>query len=346
MCSKSARRAGPDPGWHMSEKAPRDLGQAGSPPAGAPPADLAQKCNSAFYPARFDILGERRSGAVHRFNRIGPITMGDITYGQDVRLELDELGSSYHVNLPVAGRLESRHRGVEVVATRERAAVYRPDGEVILTRWAADCRQLCVKLDRVAVDRTLEALLGRPVPERIAFAAAMDIRSGAARSWAQLLLTLNDQLACSDSIVRQPLVAAPLAECVVRGFLLAAEHPYSQDLTTPAEPCRPSAVRAAIDIMEADPQAPLTTPVLAARCHVSVRTLQGGFQRHVGMSPTTYLRRIRLHRAHEQLRAADPFHTTVATIAHKWGFTHLGRFAAAHEGEFGELPGETLRATR
>ncbi|WP_433295259.1 AraC family transcriptional regulator [Pseudonocardia sp. CA-142604] len=330
----------------MSENAPRDLGRAGSPPVVAASASMAQKCFSAFYPARFDILGERRSGAVHRFSRIGPITMGDITYGRDVRLELDELGSSYHVNLPVAGRLESRHRGVEVVATRERAAVYRPDGEVILTRWAADCRQLCVKLDRVAVDRTLEGLLGRPVSGRIAFAAAMDIRSGAARSWAQLLLTLNDQLACSDSIVRQPLVAAPLAEGVVRGLLLAAEHPYSQELSTPAEPCRPSAVRSAIDIMETDPQAPLTTPVLAARCHVSVRTLQEGFQRHVGMSPTTYLRRIRLRRAHEELRAADPSHTTVATVAHKWGFTHLGRFAAAHEGEFGELPGETLRATR
>jgi transcriptional regulator GlxA family with amidase domain len=174
----------------------------------------------------------------------------------------------------------------------------------------------------------------------------MDITGDPARSWAQLLLTLNDQLASSDSIVRQPLVAVPLAESVVRGFLLAAAHPYSENLTAPVEPCRPAAVRAAIDIIEADPQAPLTTPVLAARCHVSVRTLQEGFQRHVGMSPTTYLRRIRLRRAHEELRAADPYRRTVATVAHKWGFAHLGRFAAAHEAEFGELPGETLRATR
>jgi AraC-like DNA-binding protein len=330
----------------MSENAPHELENPGSPPAVGSPGDIAEECRSAFYPAKFDILGKRRSGAVHRFSWIGSITMGDLAYGRDVRLELDELGSSYHVNVPVSGRLESRHRGVEVVATREKAAVYRPDGEVTLTRWAADCRQLCVKLDRVAVERSLEALLGRPVPERIAFAPAMDIRSGPARSWAQLLLALNDQLACSDSIVRQPLVAVPLAESVVRGFLLAAEHPYSEDLTAPAEPCRPAAVRAAIDFMEADPQAPLTTPVLAGRCHVSVRTLQEGFQRHVGMSPTKYLRRIRLHRAHEELRAADPYDRTVATIAHKWGFAHLGRFAAAHEAEFGALPGETLRTTR
>ena len=48
------------------------------------------------------------------------------------------------MNLPVAGRLGSRHRGVEVVARRQRAAVYRPDDEVTLTPWAAACRQLCV----------------------------------------------------------------------------------------------------------------------------------------------------------------------------------------------------------
>ena len=75
----------------MSEKAPRDLGQAGSPPAVAPSVDLAHRRNSTFCPARFDRLGERRSGAVHRFSRI----MADITYGRDVRLELDEPGSGY-----------------------------------------------------------------------------------------------------------------------------------------------------------------------------------------------------------------------------------------------------------
>jgi transcriptional regulator GlxA family with amidase domain len=55
-----------------------------------------------------------------------------------------------------------------------------------------------------------------------------------------------------------------------------------------------------------------------------------------------YLRSIRLHRAHEALLAANPYDTTVAAIAHSWGFNHLGRFAAIHEAEFGEPPSRTL----
>jgi transcriptional regulator GlxA family with amidase domain len=104
-----------------------------------------------------------------------------------------------------------------------------------------------------------------------------------------------------------------------------ADHPYRQALAAPAEPGRPEAVRDAMDMIEAGPHLPLTTSTLAKQCHVSVRTLQEGFQRHLSMSPMAYVRVVRLRRAHRDLRSADPSHSTVASIAHRWGFTHLGR---------------------
>lgn len=58
-----------------------------------------------------------------------------------------------------------------------------------------------------------------------------------------------------------------------------------------------------------------------------------------------YLRRVQLRRAHEDLLAGDPFRETVASIAHRWGFMHLGRFAAAHEAAYGEPPLGALRST-
>jgi transcriptional regulator GlxA family with amidase domain len=76
-----------------------------------------------------------------------------------------------------------------------------------------------------------------------------------------------------------------------------------------------------------------------------VRTLQQGFQRHLGMSPMAYLRLVRLRGAHRDLRTADPCHSSVALIAHGWGFTHLGRFAAAHKSMYGQTPQEALRST-
>ncbi|WP_278258467.1 helix-turn-helix domain-containing protein [Nocardioides convexus] len=35
---------------------------------------------------------------------------------------------------------------------------------------------------------------------------------------------------------------------------------------------------------------------------------------------------------------------TVGEAASRWGFTHLGRFAAAYRGRYGVAPSDTLRA--
>jgi AraC-like DNA-binding protein len=53
---------------------------------------------------------------------------------------------------------------------------------------------------------------------------------------------------------------------------------------------------------------------------------------------------VRLRRAHRDLRSADPSHSTVACIAHRSEFTHLGRFVAAYKTIYGETPLQTPRA--
>jgi len=54
-----------------------------------------------------------------------------------------------------------------------------------------------------------------------------------------------------------------------------------------------------------------------------------------------YLRHVRLARAHHDLRHGDVH--TVAEAAHRWGFTHLGRFAVLYQARYGAAPSETLR---
>jgi transcriptional regulator GlxA family with amidase domain len=145
------------------------------------------------------------------------------------------------------------------------------------------------------------------------------------------------------------MAARPLAESLVNGFLLAAEHSHSATIAAAAaaaEPTQPATVRKAIEFMEADPQASLSVSDLAAQCGVSVRALQLGFQRHVGTSPMSYLRDVRLRRADAELCAVASPDETVASIAPRWGFTHPERFAAVYEARYGRLPGQILRAAR
>jgi AraC-like DNA-binding protein len=325
-----------------SEVASSDLGLRTTSPERA-----IHLCETAYYPHRLALLGPSKGFALtQRVSQVGPITVGDITYKTDVALGFEEPRASYHVCVPLNGWLESRHRGEQLTSTPELASVYRPDGEITVPRWPGGSRHLAVKIDQVAVERALEALIEGPLDSAIAFQAPLPLRAPAVRDWVRLLLMVHRQMESPDSLFRHAEVSDPLAESLIHGFLLVADHPYRQALAARADPCRPAAVRDAMDLIEAGPHLPLTTSTLARQCHVSVRTMQEGFQRHLGMSPMAYLRVVRLRRAHRDLRSSHPAHSTVASVAHRWGFTHLGRFATAHRKMFGETPLQVLRSAR
>jgi AraC-like DNA-binding protein len=88
---------------------------------------------------------------------------------------------------------------------------------------------------------------------------------------------------------------------------------------------------------------PIRAADIADAAGVSGPTLAREFRRHLGTSPVAYARGCRLDRAYQHLTGADRRETSVASVATRWGFTHLGEFAAAYARRFGERPSETLR---
>jgi AraC-like DNA-binding protein len=61
------------------------------------------------------------------------------------------------------------------------------------------------------------------------------------------------------------------------------------------------------------------------------------------MSPLAYARLRRLNLARLALMRTERGSTSVARVARKYGFSELGRFAAAYRAVFGEPPSATLR---
>jgi AraC-like DNA-binding protein len=78
---------------------------------------------------------------------------------------------------------------------------------------------------------------------------------------------------------------------------------------------------------------------------VSERSLEYAFKENLGMTPTAYLIRVRLHRVRKALQAATRASTTVSAEALNQGFWHFGEFSRAYRACFGELPSVTLRRT-
>ena len=177
---------------------------------------------------------------------------------------------------------------------------------------------------------------------QVAFEPTIVTTKGAARTWMHLLSVLARDLFRPDSAVTQPLVAAPFVESVIQALLLATDHPDRPLLSSQARFVAPQSIRPAVDIIETEPHLPHSVASLARRCGIGSRALQQGFARHLGVSPMTYLRQVRLRRAHQDLLNADPSVETVASIAKRWGFTNPGRFAAAHAARYGETPAVTI----
>ena len=278
----------------------------------------------------------------HRVARMGSVLLAETIVGSGVSMDCAELCDAFRVVVLVSGHMECVHTGVSVCLGSGSAVVYAPDG-LSAARWAAGTRMVCFLIKRCAVNDALSDAVGRQVTSHVDFTPVMPTTAAPTRSWINMLLLFKEQLFRSDSLLNQPLAGLPFVDSLVRGFLLAAEHSHRDALTGDERLAVPRAIRAAVEILEEEAHLPLTVSLIAARCHVSVRSLQQGFRRYMGMSPMGYLREVRLRRAHQSLLDSDPSIASVASVAYNWGFTNLGRFAAAHTARYDEPPAATLR---
>ena len=78
---------------------------------------------------------------------------------------------------------------------------------------------------------------------------------------------------------------------------------------------------------------------------VSWRTLDYAFRERLGVTPKQYLNAIRLNAVRRELRSAGP-EVKISDVANRWGFWHMGQFAADYRKHFGELPSELLPPRR
>lgn len=206
-------------------------------------------------------------------------------------------------------------------------------------RFDRDFVQSGMRLDPDRLEALCARWLGRPLDSPLRF-ALQPFSDSLERTWRHTL----DYLA---AVERDGLPLYGPARSATDDLLLTLvlqhhPHNYSEELAAPVPGPAPGFVYRAERYIAAHAASPISVADVAHALGVSVRTLQAGFRNWRNTTPTAALRKVRLDQARDALRRADDG-TTVAAVAYKYGFAHLGRFSAQYRAAFGEPPAATLR---
>lgn len=272
------------------------------------------------------------------------VTLGRLSYGADAKLTVPPMRHCYHVNLPMSGSSLAEQNGVRGVSSADRAGVaFVPDAP-LRVRWSPDALQYVMRFPRELLEAHAAKMAGLRSPEGIRFDLTFDLTGGAGQALVATAGFLFTELARPGGLAVMSTACQEMEAVLMTQLLMVVPHQLSPVLHGSPRPTRRSKVREVMDFIDEHPAAATSTADLAAMAGVSARALQLGFQEAVGMSPSVYLRNVRLDRAHAELSCGTG--GSVTEVAARWGFFHPSRFARQYRERFGVLPSETVRGTR
>jgi len=266
--------------------------------------------------------------------------IGYIQYGSPAEIRTSPARSDYWLQIPIREHIEVAVADECIACGPDCAAVSSPmNGLAIRTRGSGV--RFNISLDAAALTRQLAGLLGAVPTAPVEFAPAMDLTTGYGRSLAQNICLAVTDFERAGSMRWDAITVSLFEQFIICRLLLSHPNNYTDVLRRHEPSITPRDLRRAIDYMKANLAAPITIADIAEASGIAGRTLFQYFRDFRGTSPMRYLRDARFEKVRDALKCAQP-EEGVAELATKWGFCHLGRFAAEYRKRFGESPSETL----
>ncbi|KJY20527.1 MULTISPECIES: helix-turn-helix transcriptional regulator [Streptomyces] len=290
-------------------------------------------------------IGGRPADTRARISRteVGGLSVDRLSFGYTMGYDAGCLGKVCLVTM---------HSGTIVDTTGGREEVFGP-GETFLLAPHDRPYEGQVRQARYTITMFDPRLLGRvasvPGGKDVRITGARAVGPAENRRLGAAVAYLRDHVLDDSAVSADPdgLFVSTAAQHLAATVLATLPNTARGDAATPRDgrDAHSDTLRRAVEFIEANAHRDITLADIAASIPVTARAVQYAFTRHAGTTPLAHLRRVRLTRAHAELRAADPAGaTTVAGVAGRWGFAHQGRFAAAYRQEYGVSPSVTLRS--
>lgn len=271
--------------------------------------------------------------------------LGYYQYGAPVLARSHAGRHDYWINLPLKEPIEAIIGGETLICGRRQGFISSAPLPYVVRTQGSGAR-LHVQITEDRLNRQLTALLGEPASHPVVFAPSLDLTRGYGRSLADHITLAVSYLENDGGFADNPMATNLFEECIISRLLLSHPNTYTRALSRLARATvAPASLKRAVDYMRARLGEPLGIADIACASGVAGRTLFTHFQDAYGTSPMQFLRARRFDRVREALFRAEPT-DSVAQLARRWGFTHLGRFAVEYRQRYGETPSQTLKNGR
>jgi len=283
--------------------------------------------------------GEHGVAAAMTHTDVGPFAVSDVAFADDLSFEVDT-AAALVISTVTAGSIQ--------VVRQDASDWYRP-GDVRIsgtpnTRHRVHTHGLASHNFVLPMRLFYEVSRTEPGQDGpLRFTSLHPVSVTARIRWQNAARYVDDLLTNQDAAA-SPLLVGSAARMLAATALTVFPNNQIADPTA-HEPADTSTVvlRRAIAFIEEHARQDISAGDIAAAAHVTVRSVQLAFRRHLDTTPMGYLRQVRLGHAHHELQDADPAQQTVTDIAYRWGFSSASRFSACYRNAYGLVPSITLR---
>ena len=208
---------------------------------------------------------------------------------------------------------------------------------------------LCIALDITRLASTVRDMLGLPSEAPFPFDLDRDRTVPLQYGGVSFDTTIRRLCNTVDAHVRQPAVLMMMGidDAFYRtiGMALAPEQILSQVIQAVATDDDDERISLVCDHIKAHISEPLGLTHLEQVFGRGARSLQMAFLKRIGVSPTRWIRDVRLDLARQRLESAEA-DASVAAIATGCGFARLSTFSKEYAARFGESPSKVLERRR
>jgi AraC-like DNA-binding protein len=291
---------------------------------------------------RIGANGEHRRARIRR-RWSGPVTFDELSFSYNMSYNADPLGKILLCRVHT-GRIEENFIGEpqDVFAPGDLTLLSPP--ELPYSGQVCQASYDLTGLPPALLDRVASSAPGTK-SEPVQLTGHRPISAAAGRRLSAFIDYLRDHVLSDPAACASPLVTSSVAAHLAAAVLAALPSNAELDpaATDRRDAAKPVLLRRAIAFIEENAHKDIMLSDIAEHVYVTPRTLQYMFRQHLDCTPMDYLRRARLHRAHHDLLSGTRASTTVTQVANRWGFAHIGRFAAYYREIYGRSPHDTLR---